>query len=261
MKATFFTLTFVALITETFFAGAQSWLTTGNSDIETGTHMGLGNESPSYQLHLSSNSAAKPASSTWTVSSDLRLKKEVRDFTDGLNVIQQIQPVWFRYTGQAGMPGDEPGIGTIAQELQKVAPYMVGEWIYTDGMTGVETGYLNVDYHALFFMFINAFKEQQRSIEELQTEISELKIENSELRSRMEKVESILISSDNDSFSKLPTGDEPLTVPFLGQNTPNPFDNSDINSLSPSQRLQRCCHGDFRIINRKNCEGHAAIIR
>src|SRR6185295_491982 len=134
-------------------------------------------ETPSYQLHLSTNSAAKPLSSTWTIASDQRLKKDVTDFTDGLQVIQQIHPVWFSYTGEAGMPAGERGVGTIAQELQKVAPYMVNEWTYTDEASGKETNYLDVDYHALFFMFINAFKEQQQLIQELQSELKAIKIQ------------------------------------------------------------------------------------
>lgn len=177
--------------------------------------VGIGNESPFYQLNLSLNSAAKPTSSAWTVPSDQRLKKDVIDFTDGLKIIQQIHPVWFSYTGEAGMPAGERGVGTLAQELQKVAPYMVNEWTYTDEASGKETNYLDVDYHALLFMFINAFKEQEQSIQELQSELKSIKTQTAGSKTEESKEGVYSPSTDNEGG-------------LLGQNIPNPFDNSTL---------------------------------
>ncbi|MCH2023686.1 MAG: tail fiber domain-containing protein [Saprospiraceae bacterium] len=50
------------------------------------------------------------------------LKTDVSPFSDGLNVLMAIKPVWFRYNGEARMPADEKGVGTIAQELQRHCP-------------------------------------------------------------------------------------------------------------------------------------------
>ncbi len=142
------------------------------------------NLTPAYKLTLNTNSAAKPTSSAWTVASDKRLKTGVSQFSDGLNVLMQINPVWFKYTGEAGMPTDEKGVGTLAQELQEIAPYMVHEWEYQEGSTTETEGrgslgevkkYLGVDYGAMDFILINAIKEQQKMIEELRQEIQELK--------------------------------------------------------------------------------------
>ena len=149
------------------------------------------NNSPSYKLELDVNSAAKPTSSAWTVASDARLKTEVTSFQDGLNVIMDINPVWFRYNGKAGMPVDEKGVGTIAQELKKIAPYMVNEWTYEEGSLDESaptsnqpqkyTTYLGVDYGALDFILINSIKEQQKIIEDQNKEIQDLKEMNSSL--------------------------------------------------------------------------------
>ncbi len=136
--------------------------------------IGIGTTSPSYQLHLTTNSAAKPTSSAWTVTSDERLKKNVKPFTDGLDLIKQIDPIWFTYNGKAGMPNDT-GVGTLAQEFQKIAPYMVKPWQYTDEEKGVSETYLGIDYGPLNFVVVNAIKEQQIEIESQRKEIEELK--------------------------------------------------------------------------------------
>lgn len=143
-------------------------------------NVGLGIASPTYRLQLSTNSAAKPTSNVWTVASDKNLKKDIKPFTGGLADVLKINPVWFTYNGKAGMP-DETGVGVIAQELQKVAPFMVSEWEFvpqdekTGEIIGAPEKYLGVDNGAMTYMLINAIKEQQQMIDELQKEIQELK--------------------------------------------------------------------------------------
>ncbi|HAT63625.1 MAG TPA: hypothetical protein DCS66_03350, partial [Flavobacteriaceae bacterium] len=147
--------------------------------------IGIGLSAPAYQLELSTNSAAKPTSSAWTVTSDARLKTNVRPFSEGLSVVEKINPVWFTYNGKAGMPTDT-GVGTIAQELQKIAPYMVKDWEYkSEDGTKSET-YLGVDYGAMDFVLINAVKEQQEIINTQNEKIATLE-------DRLKKVEALLL--------------------------------------------------------------------
>ncbi|PLX07425.1 MAG: hypothetical protein C0596_10830 [Marinilabiliales bacterium] len=143
-------------------------------------NVGIGTTAPAYQLQLSTNSAAKPTSSAWTIASDGRLKTDIREYQAGLDSLMMIEPVWFTYTGEAGMP-QETGVGVIAQDLQKVAPYMITECTYTDE-NGSETEYLGVDNGAMTYMLINSVQEQQVIIEEL------LK-QNEDLKRRIEKLE------------------------------------------------------------------------
>ena len=140
------------------------------------------NNTPAYKLTLNTNSAAKPTSNVWTIASDGRLKKDVKPYKGGLEDILKINPIWFTYNGKAGMP-EETGVGIIAQELQKIAPYMVSTWTYVEGSLdeenprtdGAKTDYLAVDNGAMTYMLINAVKEQQQQIEDLKKEIQELK--------------------------------------------------------------------------------------
>lgn len=137
-------------------------------------NVGIVNAVPAYQLQLSTNSAAKPTSASWTVASDRRLKKDIKKYDGGLNDIMKIEPVWYTYTGKAGMPKDT-GVGIIAQDLQKIAPYMVGEWTYENEERTIKENYLGVDNGAMTYMLINAVKE--------------LKKENDLLKERLERLE------------------------------------------------------------------------
>lgn len=81
----------------------------------------------SSRLQLGNDNAYKPSTSTWGVLSDRRVKENIDPFTDGLNVVLKIKPVSFNYNGLGGTPKGERAIGTVAQERQQLAPYMVSE--------------------------------------------------------------------------------------------------------------------------------------
>jgi hypothetical protein len=118
--------------------------------------------------------ATKPGGGSWVVASDSRLKKDVRPYVEGLKELMSIKPVWYTYTGEANLP-TKTYVGVIAQELQSVAPYMVGEWNFKDSPNSAGTNYLSVDNSAMTYMLINSVKEQQEQIEQQQKQIDELK--------------------------------------------------------------------------------------
>lgn len=153
---------------------------TGEDYNYMGGRLGLGTTAPSYKLHLTLDQAAKPGTSTWTVTSDARLKKDVKPYESGINEIMNIDPVWYTYTGEAELP-EETFVGVIAQDLEKVAPYMVSDWEYKDEKGNSET-YLAVNNGAMTYMLINATKEQQAVIEELKKELEALKLQLEELK-------------------------------------------------------------------------------
>jgi Chaperone of endosialidase len=142
--------------------------------IDSTGKVGIGTVTPAFQLQLSENSAAKPTSSSWTIASDARLKKNMHKFSDGLNVLNKINPIWFTYTGEAGLP-NETGVGTTAQAIQAIAPYMVKP--LGKAPEGFKGGgeLLGVDYGPLQFIMVNAIKEQQAVIAKQQDEIEMLK--------------------------------------------------------------------------------------
>ncbi|MCP4438756.1 MAG: tail fiber domain-containing protein [Aureispira sp.] len=126
--------------------------------------------------------AAKPGGGSWTAASDKRLKKQIVPFQEGLAAVLDIRPVKFHYNEVLGVSTEKEYVGVIAQELQDVAPYMVGTFD-KDG-----TEYLDVDNSAMTYMLVNAVKEQQAQIEKLK---EEKKAETSKVEDLEKKLEAL----------------------------------------------------------------------
>ncbi|MBO9613766.1 MAG: tail fiber domain-containing protein [Dyadobacter sp.] len=200
--------------------GANAKVTSSNSLIlGHKANVGIGVSAPSFQLHLSTDAAAKAGSPDWTVASDSRLKRNITNFTDGLDLLKQIRPVWFQYNGQAGIEtGDKKFVGIVAQEMEKIAPYTIGTFIHQDSL-GNKTEYLDYDANAVTYILINSVKEQQRVIEEKDARITALEKNQHELIARLETLEENR-SSGAANFRKAGQDGD---LPYLEQNVPNGF--------------------------------------
>ncbi len=146
------------------------------SFIIRGDNVGLGMSYPTYQLQLSSNSAGKPSSSSWTITSDIRLKNVSGNYTKGLAELLQLQPIVYRYKKDNPLGIVETGkdaYGFSAQEVQKVFPEAVGE----------KEGYLNLDMHPLLVAQVNAIRELNEKIEAQQKQIEALSRELMKVKS------------------------------------------------------------------------------
>lgn len=136
-------------------------------------YLGLGTDSPSYQLQLSSDSAAKPTSNTWTIVSDQRLKEHILPFSDGLDIINKINPVSYVLNGKGSMPKGSPGIGIVAQEVKDIIPYTIATFsAKLNPEDEKETEFYSFNSSALTFVLINAIKEIDHKIEDLQKNIT-----------------------------------------------------------------------------------------
>ncbi|MBK6380910.1 MAG: tail fiber domain-containing protein [Chitinophagaceae bacterium] len=111
--------------------------------VDNNGFVGIGTTAPNYQLELTTNSAGKPASGTWTISSDNRLKNINGDYTKGLAEILKLNTIKYNYTASntCNLPTDKQAYGFSAQEVQKVFPEAV--------KTG-RNGYLNLNLHPVF---------------------------------------------------------------------------------------------------------------
>lgn len=134
--------------------------------------VGIGTTAPGFTLEVN-GTAAKTGGGSWSVASDARLKKDIQPFPDGLKQLLQFHPVTFRYNGLNGFSSEKEYVGVIAQEVQKIAPYMVSEVKATGGTHGLDA-YLNVDPSAFTFLLVNAVQQQQSLIEDLQKKIDDL---------------------------------------------------------------------------------------
>jgi hypothetical protein len=102
--------------------------------------------------------------------SDGRLKENVRNATEGLNVVNALRPV--RYDWKAGYGNDRKDqLGFIAQEVEAVFPDAVSEWSKAEGD---EEPYKTVGPGALIPVLVKAIQEQQAMIKSLEAKVAAL---------------------------------------------------------------------------------------
>jgi hypothetical protein len=178
----------------------------GTNGATASTKVGIGTTAPGYTLHVNAGDAAKVGGGVWQVASDQGLKKDIEAFKEGLDVVLSIKPVWFRYNGKAGITTDKRFVGVIAQEMQKIAPYTVGNFVHQDSAGKQET-YLDYDANAVTYLLVNAVKEQQGQFEALKAENESLKQELAQIKQALNRLS--------------PEGN--TSVARLDQNRPNPF--------------------------------------
>lgn len=165
--------------------------------------MGIKTNAPTADLSVN-GTANKTGGGAWAVFSDARLKENITDYNEGLDLIMQVHPVNFSYnTKMRQLVGENETIdgkvfqGVIAQELQVIAPDMVNEVeihpsenaaadLDGDQTTVEAEKYLEVDPSKFTYALINAVQEQQETIEIQSKEISELDEENADLKSELE---------------------------------------------------------------------------
>lgn len=150
--------------------------------------VGIGTAEPDRLLSVNGD-ASKVGGGSWLTFSDVRMKKDINPFTDGLSVLKQIAPVTFRYNGKLGYPTDKTYVGVIAQDMEEIAPYTVSTYQAKLNPEDKEkSGVLQFDGSALIYIAINAIQELDKKIEEL----NQLKSENENLSRRLDELEGIV---------------------------------------------------------------------
>ena len=171
---------------------AGSTITTGGNNIHIGNAAAASGVSVVYEINIGSNSTGKgdttgfinPGtggvyqgnnSSSWSTTSDQRLKKNIVDNTEGLSIISQIRVRNFEYrTAEevTELPAhtviDKQGVqlGVIAQELREVCPDCVKE---------ESTGVISVDSDNIFWHMVNAIKDLKAELDTVKAELAALK--------------------------------------------------------------------------------------
>ena len=163
-------------------------ITTGSYNTTIGNDNSVGTATASFQIVIGHGQVGKgngttqiagPAyqgnnASTWSTTSDIRLKKNIADNRVGLDAINQVQVKNFEYKTKdeiTELPKeqaiDAKGIqlGVIAQEIQSIFPEMVKE---------ESTGVLTVNPDNMTWHLVNAVKELSAQVNVLTARISEL---------------------------------------------------------------------------------------
>jgi len=176
-----------------------------------------------------------PGNGTWTTPSDKRLKKNIKPFEDGLNTLMQIEPKRFELNAKYGKREGKEGIGVIAQEIREVAPYMVyGE--------EKEDEYLGYSANALWYILVNAVKEQQQQIkeekdqkesfkQEVEDQLNQLKEKVEQLADQQEGNANRFKNQEKQNLNKRTVSigeDDNAKKAMLLQNRPNPYSGETV---------------------------------
>lgn len=208
---------------------------------ESNSYVGINTGSPSYRLDVNGNLRCYG----FLNSSDERLKSNVVDIKNSLDVILQLKPKIYDLEipindqsastkilpegAKYVMP--EPEIlknqaGFLAQEIEKVFPHLVSK---------DEQGYLSMNYIGLIPYLVDAIKEQNKQIEQLQEAITEccnLSYENTK-----KAIKEDIINSENHAS--------------LEQNNPNPFNQKTIIGYTIPKN---CLNSSIHIYNMNGIE-------
>lgn len=160
------------------FNGVQGTFSGYHFQVNNGTELitvtnagrvGIGAPVPGYQLQVSTDSAGKPASSTWAVISDLRLKQNIEPAKDdSLGILNKLDWIRYEYNGQASTPKGAKGIGLVAQVLREQMPEAVRSSKAKLNETDAEQiDLLAIDYHHIIV-------HSARAIQQLSAEVKRL---------------------------------------------------------------------------------------
>lgn len=105
--------------------------------------------------------------------SDARLKREIVSFDRGIEAVDSIRTVRFRYRedNPLGLDASPEHIGVLAQELETAVPEAVGR---------NESGYRTVDPGPVLWSAVNAIQQLKRENEELRKRVAALERRESE---------------------------------------------------------------------------------
>jgi hypothetical protein len=140
--------------------------------------VGIGTTSPGGQFELSLDQGRKPGTTTWTITSDARLKTVKGPYEKGLNEILKLNPIVYNYKNVPDRKFEinvlqKQYAGFLAQEVQSIFP---------EAVENDEDGYLNFNMHPILIASINAFKE-------IKSQYNQLSKENEKLQNRLEALE------------------------------------------------------------------------
>jgi hypothetical protein len=124
--------------------------------IDSSGKVGIGTASPSAQLELSTDSAKKPSTNTWTIASDQRLKTNITNADNDrcYEIVKQVplkRYTWKSEVYSQEQVKDRSKLGWIAQDVEAVFPKAVGtnRFAYNQVFENVVTPELDSDGNAV----------------------------------------------------------------------------------------------------------------
>jgi len=183
--------------------------------------LGITAANVSYQLELSTDSAAKPTSSTWTISSDRRVKEDIKDADLDIcyKDVKKLKLRHFKWNEEyikQYKVEDKHNLGFIAQEVEKVNKSAVNT--KENKVFGIED-FKTINKDQLIMSLYGAVQKLQQITEKQQKTINILSqcVKDLQLKEDKQKVnefdDTINIRTDEEvfSFSKVLTNKKTYT--------------------------------------------------
>ena len=146
-----------------------------NGQVSIGDSDGYAYTSVPYSIFHVNGRATSSYSSTFTTTSDERVKKNIVDYSKGLAEIIQVQPKSYAFNGKGNTIEDVESIGVLAQEIKEVFPETVGTVNKKlNPEDEQETELYTVDISPVTYALINAVKELNAKVEALEARIQTL---------------------------------------------------------------------------------------
>jgi hypothetical protein len=184
--------------------------------------------------------------------SDNRLKKNINDFSKGLDVVRQLNIKSFQYNGKYGLRDtNEIKVGVMAQDIQQLIPEAVSSFMGRlnnpqDTTEALQEIY-QVNYNSVLFTAINAIKELDSKNQELENKNQQ---QAQAMEQQAQKIEEIMqrleqcckAGADGNRSGQLPINESENNLEInslkvelsnanrivLNQNEPNPFKEKTI---------------------------------
>lgn len=119
-----------------------------------------GNFTGTSLLHLNIDQAMKPSTNAWQVSSDIRLKRNIRKFEGGLEIVNQLEPIVAEYNGLNFLPEGQRVVSLDAAKVQRIVPHAVGvEPRRLNLKDGDPTDFLTLNTHEIFYHMLLAIQQ------------------------------------------------------------------------------------------------------
>jgi hypothetical protein len=126
--------------------------------------VGINTNNPAATLVV--NGDATNLTGAWGVFSDVRLKKDIEPYKDGLEVVVRLRPVSYKYNGLEGLDPTKTQVGLIAQEVEVLVPGMVSTH---DGVDLEQVKMMSTQ--ALPYILVNAIQQLNERVEQLEAQL------------------------------------------------------------------------------------------
>jgi hypothetical protein len=112
---------------------------------------------PGYRLQLSTDSAAKPSTATWTVASDIRLKRNAHPLEGGLDIIRALEVIEAEYNGEDATPKGARVVSFDAAKVRELVPHAVTS--HKGRIAGRSADVLDLNIHEILMHLILAVQQ------------------------------------------------------------------------------------------------------